>query len=77
MVNEFISALQSIFSVQLSICLIVTAAHFCSAIVGGIRISHLRAVDVAEVASVTVAVVDADLSCWIAACMPLCYWVTT
>ena len=61
----------------MSTCLIVTAANFCSAIVGGIRISHLRAVDVAEETSVAVAVVDADLSCWIATCVPLCYWVTT
>ena len=47
--------------------LVVTTAQLCTPIVPGVGVVKIPAVDVAKDASVAVAVVDADLSCRIAA----------
>ena len=53
--------------IQESTCLVITAAQLCSPTVPGRGVSKILAVDLTKNASVTIAVVDADLSCGIAA----------
>ena len=53
--------------IQGSTCLVITAAQLCSPTVPGRGVSKILAVDLTKNARITVAAVDADLSCRIAA----------